>query len=198
MSAVQCFEDYLDEVPQWRAELVRLREILLEQGLEETIKWGRPVYVLEGKNVVGLAGFKAHFCLWFFHGDFLPDPHKKLTNAQEGKTKSLRQMRFQTASEVSRKIIVEYVREAVKQAKSNRVSKREPKKELPMPIELQMALQQNRSAWNQFQKLTPSCRREYCEYILEAKQESTRLRRVEKILPMIQGGAGLNDKYRSK
>jgi len=98
---------------QWRDEAVRLRSILLSCGLEETIKWGGPVYTADGRNVVGLAAFKSYFGLWFFNGATLSDREGVLVNAQQGKTKSMRQWRMTSAKDIRPALIKAYVREAV-------------------------------------------------------------------------------------
>ena len=84
---------WLEKHQQWQAHLTKLRDILLSTELTETVKWGSPTYTLEGKNVISLAAFKNHCGLWFHQGVFLKDAGKKLVNAQDGKTKALRQWR---------------------------------------------------------------------------------------------------------
>ena len=73
-------------------------------GLEETVKWGGPVYVADGKNIVGLGAFKSYFALWFFQGALLADQEKVLVNAQEGRTKALRQWRFENKREIKTRL----------------------------------------------------------------------------------------------
>ena len=70
-------EEFIAKHPQWRALLTELRDILRSTGLEETIKWGVPVYTLDGKNVVGLTAFKHHAALWFHQGALLKDESGK-------------------------------------------------------------------------------------------------------------------------
>ncbi len=196
MKKVKTIEDFLAESTLWRSEIELLREILLPLGLEETIKWGGPVYVHAGKNVVGIGAFKSYFGLWFFQGGLLADKHKKLQNAQEGRTKALRQMRFHSVKDVSKRVIVAYVKEAMKLAEEGKEIGSSPRPAMEMPTELQFALNKKKLQ-SSFANLTPGRQREYCEYVAEAKQEATRIRRVEKILPLIAAGVGINDKYRS-
>lgn len=80
----------------WDQELALLKSIIQKTGLKETVKWGIPVFTFNGQNIVGIAGFKSFFALWFYNGIFLKDPNKVLINAQEGVTKALRQWRFFT------------------------------------------------------------------------------------------------------
>lgn len=102
-----------DKVNHWSTELEILQTIISKTNLIETIKWGTPVYTSNGKNVVGITGFKNHFALWFYKGVDLKDKNKVLVNAQEGVTKSLRQWRFTSKSEIDEKLILEYIEEAI-------------------------------------------------------------------------------------
>jgi len=189
-------EAYLASQPQWKAELDKLRKLLLATELEETLKWGAPCYTLDGKNVVGIAGFKTYVGLWFHQGVFLRDPNKVLINAQEGTTKALRQWRFQSAREIKLKDVRAYVTEAVQNQKAGKVMGPTPKTALPLPAELKQAFQKSAAAQKAFAKLTPGRQREYAEFIHSAKREATRLARLTKVLPLIRAGVGLNDKYR--
>lgn len=103
---------FYEGLGQWRAEAARLRALVLACGLEETVKWGAPVYVRAGKNVVSVAAFKSYFGLWFFDGAKLADKEGVLVNAQEGKTKSMRQWRMTAAKDIKPALVKEYVKEA--------------------------------------------------------------------------------------
>jgi uncharacterized protein YdeI (YjbR/CyaY-like superfamily) len=106
-------DDFIQKKSGWGEELKQLRAILLSTELKETIKWGMPTYTLNGKNVVGMGAFKSYFGLWFFNGVLLEDQGNQLINAQEGKTKSLRQWRFQSKDEINPSLISEYLAEAI-------------------------------------------------------------------------------------
>ncbi len=110
---------FFEGLTQWRAEAEKLRAILLACGLDETVKWGGPVYTAEGRNVVGLAAFKSYFGLWFFDGARLADKQGVLVNAQEGKTKSMRQWRMTKASDIKPAAIKAYVKEALALARTS-------------------------------------------------------------------------------
>ncbi|WP_369793055.1 DUF1801 domain-containing protein [Flavobacterium sp. 316] len=103
-----------DKANQWNEELELLKSIINTTNLIETTKWGTSVYTHNNKNIIGIGGFKSYFGLWFFNGVFLKDEHNLLINAQEGTTKSLRQMRFQSKADINEKIILEYLTEAIK------------------------------------------------------------------------------------
>jgi uncharacterized protein YdeI (YjbR/CyaY-like superfamily) len=183
-----------DKQNLWTDEIEVLKSILEKTQLVETVKWGAPVYTYNGKNVVGIAGFKNYFTLWFYKGVFLKDEAGRLVSADE-KTKSLRQWRFESGSELDDKLIIKYVNEAVEIEKAGLAVKPEKKSDA-IPELLQQALEENNMLKAAFDKLTPGKQREYSEYIAEAKQEKTRLARLEKITPLILEGKGLNDKYK--
>lgn len=146
---------------KWKESLMRFREILVATELTETIKWGVPVYTLNGKHVAGIGAFKSYVGIWFFQGAFLKDPHKKLVNAQKGKE--------------------------IKPYK---------KKPLIIPDELNAKIEMDQELKTGFDELSLSKQREYAEYISETKREETKLKRLEKIIPMIKEKIGLSDKYR--
>ena len=194
--AKKTVDDYIAGAKHWQAELTRLRKILAGTGLEETIKWGAPCYTHEGKNVVGLGAYKSYFGLWFYQGALLADKDGVLLNAQEGKTRALRQWRFTAASQVEPARIKAYVAEAIQLADQGQEIKPARGKALVLPKELRAALDENADAAAAFASLTPGRQREYADYVAEAKRADTRARRLAKILPMIQAGRGLNDRYR--
>ena len=196
MKRYQSVEDYIAACDEWQDELATLREILLSTDLEECVKWGAPCYTFNGKNVVGIAAFKHYFGLWFHQGALLADPNGVLLNAQEGKTKALRQWRMKSAKEIKKTVLKKYVKEAIALAREGKEIKPDRSKPIVVPAELKQALAKHKRAAASFKKLSRGCQREYAEYISEAKREETRQRRVEKILPMILESAGLNDRYR--
>lgn len=196
MKRFKTVDDYIANNSQWQNALIKLRDILLSTELEETVKWGSPVYTINGKNVAGLGAFKSYVGIWFFQGAFLKDEKKKLINAQEGKTKGLRQWRFDNIDEIDQDLIKAYVFEAIENQKKGKEIKPSKGKALVIPAELESVLNQNKALQIQFNELSLFCRREYAEYISEAKREATKFRRLEKIIPMIMERVGLNDKYK--
>jgi uncharacterized protein YdeI (YjbR/CyaY-like superfamily) len=198
MKKVNSVEEYIEVHETWIEPLNILRDMLNSTELEETIKWNAPVYTLQGKNVVGLGAFKHHFGIWFFNGVFLKDEYDLLVNAQEGKTKGLRQMRFSSADEMDKKKILAYVKEAIQNQKLGKEVKVErSKKKTVIPDLLKRELVEDADLKLSFNKLTNYKQREYCEYIDTAKREATKLSRLERIKPMILHGMGLYDKYKN-
>ncbi|MBF4505999.1 YdeI/OmpD-associated family protein [Flavobacterium sp. JLP] len=184
-----------NKVNQWEEELLYLKAIIDKTELVETIKWGGPVYVYNKKNVIGIGGFKDYFTIWFFNGVFLKDEKKKLINAQEDKTKSLRQWRFTSKEEVNEKDVLEYIAEAIENEKQGKIIK-PAKKEAIVSELLENEMTKNPALAEAFQKFSAYKQYEFLEYIESAKQEKTKLARIEKVIPMILANIGLNDKYR--
>lgn len=164
--------------------------------LEIVQKWGADVYTFNGKNVVSFGGFKHFFSVWFYNGVFIDDKFGVLVNASEGKTKSLRQWRFTSGSEMDREKIREYIQQAIQIEKQG--LKVELTKFIPetLPVELENTLANDQKLKKAFELLTPGKQKEYALFIKEAKQEATKFKRLEKIIPMILEGKGLNDKYK--
>lgn len=198
MKKIYSVEEYIEEHQHFAEELSILRSIINSTELEETVKWSMPTYCLNGKNVLGIGAFKQHFCLWFHHGVFLKDAHNLLINAQENKTKALRQMRFDSKAEINETAVLDYVKEAIENQRLGREIKPVRKvKKVVIPKELSEVLQSNSELNASFKALTPGKQREYCDYISEAKRDATKQSRLEKITPMIKKGIGLNDKYKN-
>jgi uncharacterized protein YdeI (YjbR/CyaY-like superfamily) len=187
-------ENKWDRSHLWPEELDLLKSIVNKTGLVETIKWGAPVYTYKGKNVLGLIGLKNYFALWFYKGVFLKDEAGVLVSADDN-TKSLRQWRFSSKADINEKLLLQYIKEAIVVEEAGLAIKPE-KKEVVIPELLQQELHNNSALAAEFTKFSPYKQKEYCEYIETAKQEKTKLSRLEKIKPMILEGKGLNDKYK--
>lgn len=184
-----------DKTNQWEEELGLLREIVQKTELVETTKWGGEVYTINKKNVLGISGFKNYFTIWFWNGVFLKDEAQVLVNANEGVTKGLRQWRFSSASEIIEQLILQYINEAIANEKAG-LSIKPEKKEVMRCEFFEEKLQNNSALKSALEQLTPFKQKEYWEYMATAKQEKTKITRLEKIAPIIMEGKGINDKYR--
>jgi len=184
-----------DKVNQWAEELGMLRAIIQRTELTAATKWGGEVFTLNNKNVLGIGGFKNFFTIWFFNGVFLKDELKVLVNANEGVTKGLLQWRFTTASEIKEEKILEYIQEAIENEKAGLTIKLEKKEPMVCSF-FKNQLDNNPELKTSFEKLTPFKQKEYWEYMATAKQEKTKISRLEKITPWILSQKGLNDNYR--
>lgn len=179
----------------WEEELELLKSIIAKTELIETTKWGGIVYTINNKNVIGIGGFKNFFTVWFFNGIFLKDDLKVLVNANEGVTKALRQWRFTSKDEIDEKKLLFYINEAIENEKLGKSIKPTKKEKISSPF-FEEILKSNSELSSAFEKFTLSKQNEFLEYIETAKQEKTKLSRLEKIKPMILNNIGLNDKYR--
>jgi len=189
-------DDYIAAAEVWQDELIRLREILQKTPLTETVKWGSPCYTYNNKMLVGLGAFKSYVGLWFYQGALLSDPDGVLINAQEGRTKAMRQWRFSSKKDIKVSKIRAYVKEAIALQEAGKEIKPDRSKPVVVPPELKAALASRKAAATQFKSLSKGKQREYADYIADAQRPATKEKRITKILPMIEAGAGLNDKYR--
>ena len=196
MQRFKTVEEYLDGHADWRPLLEKLRAILNGCGVDETVKWGIPCYTHGGKNVASIGAFNDFVSVWFFQGALLRDEQGVLVNAQDGKTRAMRQWRFRSAEEIDGPLLRAYVDEAIENQRQGKAIKAQRNRPVEIPDELANALKDDRNAGERFNALTTGRRREYADYIADAKRAETRLKRLEKIMPMILAGHGLNDKYK--
>lgn len=190
-------EEYFENHSEWLPELEFLRKVTLKTDFIETVKWGAPTYTINGKNVMGIGAFKSYVGLWFFNGSFLTDKENKLINAQDGKTKGMRQWRFNSVKEMDAELILAYMNEAIENQQHGKMIKVvRSKKPVLIPEELTQLFSANENLKLAFEKFTTSKQREFTEHISTAKREATKQSRIEKIVPMILAGIGLHDKYR--
>lgn len=196
MKSTKSIQDFFEHHSNWNTELQFLASIIEETELQATIKWGTPTYSINGKNVLGIGAFKQYVGLWFHQGVLLKDEQKKLHNAQEGVTKALRQWRFNSVNEMDAKLIKSYILEAIENEKQGKRIKPAKGKPLFIPEELQTNLDKNSQLKSNFEALSLSKKREYCEHIGSAKKAETRANRLTKSIALLKLGKGLNDKYR--
>lgn len=195
MKMAKSVEEYIENQEKFGESINMLRDIMLSTEMIETVKWGMPTYTINNKNVLGISAFKNHFGIWFFNGVFLSDPHNILLNAQEGKTKAQRQLRFSSIEDINKNIVLDYVYEAIDNQKKG-LEIKPVKKPLVIPKELALKLAENKKLGEIFKSLSLGKKKEFSEYIRDAKREDTKIKRLEKIIPMILNNIGLNDKYR--
>ncbi len=199
MKISEKLEAYFEKEHPYKEGISLLRDLAAKTVAVAAFKWGSPVYTTDGKNVFWIARFKNHFGLGFFNGMFLKDPKNVLVNVQEGKTQAMRHWKFQSIESIDQPTVIAYMNEAIEnQKKGLRLIPAKKKKEvLVIPNLLNEVFEQNPKTKEAFKTLSPFKQRDYAEYLSSAKQEKTKLRRLEKIIPMINQGIGLNDKYRN-
>jgi len=185
---------YFNKVNQWQEAIAELRAIALASGLTEELKWGQPCYTLGKSNVVLIHDFKEYCALLFFKGALLKDPQNLLIQQTEN-VQAARQIRFTNVQEIIEKKIVlkTYIDEAIAVEKSGLKVELKKTKEFAMPEEFQTQLDQSPELKAAFEALTPGRQRAYLLYFSAAKQSKTRLSRIEKCMPRILAGKGLND-----
>lgn len=182
------------KVLKWVAELQLLRQIVLETGLTEEIKWGVPVYTYNGKNVVTVNALKESANIGFFKGVLLTDKHKILQ--QQGNLQSDRIVKFRAIHEIEKlkDVLTVYVLEAIAIEQSGKKVEFIKNPE-PIPHELLQAFENDPEYKEAFYKLTPGRQRGYIIYFSQPKQTETRIGRIEKYKQQVKNGVGLNDKY---
>lgn len=181
---------------KWLDLYEKMAQLILKTNLTKEFKWGTDVYTFQGKNIVGWAGFKNFFSIWFYNGVFLKDPYDLLISASEGKTKSLRQWRLEDNYQFDEDKILEYIQESIQAVRDGKSIPIEKRKTLQPQGILKEELANNVDFQNAFNRLTAGRQKEYIEYLNEAKQEKTQISRLDKIIPMILSGKGLHDKYK--
>lgn len=185
---------FFDKAGQWQKEFEKLRTILLDTGLEEEIKWGCPCYTYHGKNIILIHGFKEYCALLLFKGALLNDSENILIQQTEN-VQAARQIRFTGLQEIIdlEKIIKTYVYEAVEVEKSGVKVKMKKTREFETPEEFQNKLNESPELKSAFEALTPGRQRAYLLHFSSARQSKTRESRIEKYIPEILKGKGLND-----
>lgn len=186
---------YLRGASQWKKEMEALRAIALGCGLTEALKWGKPCYSFEGKNIIVIQGFKAYCALLFFKGFALSDPEGILVKTGAN-TRVGRQVRFNNAGEVTKlaSTLKRYIYEAIAVEKAG-IKTNEPPVETPgIPAELQQQFRKKPALKTAFEGLTSGRQRAYLFYFAQPSQSKTRTTRIEKYIPQILKGRGLHDR----
>lgn len=186
-------DGFLRKTKQWQEELKELRRIILDCHLNEEVKWRHPCYTLGGKNVVLIHGFKEYCAILFVKGALLKDAKGLLV--APGSMQSGRQIRFTTLREITQMepTLKAYIREAIEAEKSGLKVKLKKTSDYKVPEEFKQKLDENPPLKAAFAALTPGRQRGYLFYFSGAKQSKTREARVEKYMPQILKGKGLDD-----
>jgi len=185
---------FLKRQDKWRAAFERLRKVLLDSGLTEDLKWGQPCYALDGKNVALIHGFKEYCAILFTKGSLLKDPEGVLIQ-QTKNVQAARQIRFTSAQEVKKleKTVKAYVCQAIEIERAGLKVQFKKTEDLALPEELESKLAANAKLRSAFAALTPGRQRAYIFHFSQPKLSATRAARVEKHIPRILEGLGLDD-----
>lgn len=179
---------------RWSAEFEALRELCLASGLNEELKWGQACYDLNGRNVVLIHGFKDYCALLFMKGALLKDP-KGILVQQTRNVQAARQIRFASVADISRheSAVKAYIREAIAVEKSGAVVPMKTVAQFDVPAEFRSRLDADPELAKAFDALTPGRRKGYLLHFAAAKRSITRAARVDKHVPRILKGLGLDD-----
>jgi uncharacterized protein YdeI (YjbR/CyaY-like superfamily) len=189
-------DEYLKKAKKWQEESKKLRRIILDCGLTEESKWGKPCYTFQNSNVVIIQGFKEYCALLFCKGALLKDAHRILIQQTEN-VQAARQIRFTNVPEIIElePIVKAYVHEAVEVEKAGLEVNYKKTSEFTIPEELQNKLRELPALKTAFESLTPGRQRAYILYFSAPKQSKTRESRIEKYRQKILDGKGLDDEY---
>lgn len=185
---------FINKATKWQAEYKKLREIVLSTDLDEDLKWMHPCYSYEGKNLIIIHGFKEYCAILFIKGALLKDPAKILITQTEN-VQAGRQARFTDLDEIIElePVLKAYILESIEAEKAGLKIDFKPTSEFVLTEEFKKKLDGDAALKAAFEALTPGRQRGYLLYFSGAKQASTREARVEKCIPQILAGKGLND-----
>lgn len=186
---------FISKAKKWKEHYKKLRTIILGCDLKEEFKWMHPCYTFQEKNIILIHGFKEYCAVLFHKGVLLKDPQNILViqteNVQAG-----RQIRFTMVQEIIdlEPTLKDYIHEAIEVEKAGLKVKMKKTSDYVVPEEFQIKLDENSALKKAFEALTPGRQRSYLFYFAQPKQPKTRKSRVEKYIPHILNGKGLNDK----
>lgn len=185
---------YFSKNEQWEKEIKKMRTIALDCDLNEELKWGCPCYTYEKSNIVLIHVFKEYCAFLFFKGALLKDTNGILIQQTEN-VQSARQVRFTDVRQITRleKVLKAYIYEAIEVERAGLKVKFKKATEFKVAEEFQKRLDRNKALKTAFEGLTPGRQRGYLLYFSSAKQAKTREARVEKCVPRILKGKGLED-----
>jgi len=185
---------FFDKDTQWKEEYEKLRLICLDCGLTEELKWGCPCYTFQKNNIVLIHGFKEYCALLLFKGALLNDANGILIQQTEN-VQSARQVRFTYAKEITKlePVLKAYIHEAIEVEKAGLKVALKKTSDFTIPEEFSTKLDGNSTLKAAFEALTPGRQRGYLFHFSQPKQSKTREARIEKYIPQILSGKGLDD-----
>ena len=184
---------FVSRAKTWQGVMQKVRAILLHCGLDEDLKWGKPCFSFEGKNVAIIQPFKEHCSLMFFKGSLFKDTHRLLRSQGENTQSALR-LEFRSEAQVNKAAVKSYAKQAIAVEKAGLKVDFKAKRELELPKELTRILRKDKKLAKAFHSLTPGRQRSYVLHVTSAKQSSTRTARIEKCIPKILAGVGMNER----
>lgn len=186
---------FFNKDTEWQKEYELLRSLCLDCGLTEELKWGCPCYTFDNRNIVLIHGFKDYCALLFFNGALLQDSAGILIQ-QSQNVQAARQARFTSARDILQlePVLKAYIFEAIEVEKAGLKVTFKKVSDYAVPEELQQKFGEMPALKTAFEALTPGRQRAYLLHFAAPKQSKTREARIEKCLPQILDGKGLNDR----
>lgn len=174
--------------------LIHLRDLMHREvpGVEETIKWGMPFFTLGGSSLANMAAFKAHAAFGFWrHAEVTGTPEREGAMGSLGKLTAIDDLPGDD-------MLAPMIAKAVALAAGGKAKRPSPKPKavLDTPGDLGVALEANSAAQGHWDAFSPGKRRDYVEWVLEAKREETRAKRIETIIEQVAEGKDRNWKYK--
>ncbi|MBF4506910.1 YdeI/OmpD-associated family protein [Flavobacterium sp. JLP] len=185
---------YFNKDQKWQEELEQLRTIALDCPLTEELKWGNPCYMYQKGNIVLIHAFKEYCAFLFFKGALLKDTNGIMIQQTEN-VQAARQIRFTDVKEIIelKDVLKRYIYEAIEIEKAGLKVDLKKTTEFAVSEEFQKKLDEDFKLKKAFESLTPGRQRAYLLHFSQPKQSKTRESRVEKYIPLILDGKGLND-----
>lgn len=200
MQVPEQINNYIAERPEWqRKQLVRLRQLIhaADEGVTETWRWNSPHFDLNG-IMLGMVAFKNHIAVWFHKGALLKDPKGLFAKQEKAEEKGMRGYKLKEGDVINEKAFSDLVKQAIAvNLQGAKLTDAKPaRKALVVPEDLQAVIDKDEQATAHWKKFSYSHKKEYVEWITDAKQEETRKRRIAQAFQMIRQGQGKEDKYR--
>ncbi len=199
MVITEQINQYIAENPEWQRKLlVRLRQLIhsTDAEVEETWKWNSPHFDHQG-IMIGLQAFKEHVAVWFHKGSLIKDPKKLFEKLPKGEEKGMRSYKLHEGDALNEAAFVDLVKQAVAlNVKGTKLTDAKPaKKALVLPEDLGSVLHKDPTAWANWEAFSYSHKKEYIEWVTDAKQEETRKRRIAQALEKIREGESKEEKH---
>ncbi len=184
----------LAKVTKWQREFEKLRTIALDCKLSEELKWGQPCFTHQNRNIVLIHGFKEYCAYLFFKGALMKDPNGILIQQTEN-VQAARQIRFTNVREIAsmNAVLKTYILNAIEVEESGLKVSLKKTIDFDVPEEFRRKLDEIPALKTAFDELTPGRQKAYLLHFSSPKQSKTKESRIEKCLPQILKGVGLND-----
>jgi hypothetical protein len=200
MAPQEQINTYISEQPEWqRRLLVRLRQLIhsANEEVEESWRWNGPHFDHDG-IMIGMHAFKTCVSVWFHKGALLKDPHGLFKLSEKDEERGMRKYKVFEGETIQEKAFTDLVKQAVRLNESGvKLNDAKPaRKALVLPTDLEGCLKKDETTWHHWENFSYTHKKEYVEWIGDAKKEETRKRRIAQALEMIREGTGKEDKYR--